>query len=1582
MAKGKKQEDPNKVAQRKAERVAFVKSKPELAPDVARQRFYVQTRANELEARGKDVDRAALRAKFQSGGVSREGFYTPGDISRFSASQNTDSLGDAKNTPTVNPTPPVSPVVPSSTNVPTPTSGVRTPPSSYQAPQVTTPLGQVVTPPSSYQAPRKSTPVRGGEPGRTAGPSTKGTPVRSGEPRTPPVFNQSGLTYTPPTTNPAEGREFSAVVGRINPQAPADPKALREQAQARFVREEVPKIQREMDMNVPIRKAAQKRIDEGYVPAPYDWTNLYKTTAGGAVLAAEVWASKRSGAVGGGLVTGAVFNLTERLGQKLEDTGRLGGMQGDPGRFEGKTDLKSAAIVGGASMVGFGIGTAAQKLIPKIKPAWQALQKWADDTPVQPVTPWKEGGAGSPGIATGIKPRTPWVEGTKTTGVSSPRRVADPKTTPPKSIETPASTKVDLPGETVNPSGLVVVSGGQRRSTAQIVRDIENRTPEEAAAVGQRALDDVLGRRPTQEPVSLADSKADTVAKQLEQDGVAELTPRQVAARKGAATRKANKEKALEIKQSETIGAAKPDPITSPEPTPAPTKGLTVVEGNPLADSVRRHPAFSGKAEPPPSLEVVKSDLLEYSTEPPTYPRGTENARLLNEQANLDKSLSDLVNSPEGTPLVDVMRINPRTWEEGRVLDLGEGSIDNPIETKLADVIDLPVKGTTKNPPRQRPNETAEAYGKRLNKWQLQNSGEVFKAPAGFEQPRGTPRERAMDRIEAGMSRTRRSVAYIDDGSGISPEGFPVQKEGESVRDFNLRASEFLRARGKPTPESPDNSFLSQGTPEPVSLAGSKEAAAAGEIPPKPKGLGRNAFYDAEKGEWVKGVLNKKSGKIVAQGERTVYATEEDRIAGKKAYEAQRNADRRAKRAANKAAEKAELKAAATPVDSNVEYGTFMFAGEPLGRSRVMLEPGKVPDWAQQNVPLSGEAKPLSAAEDAWLGREMTPEENAFFRELGNARKASAGRRVVRSTRQPTPEEVKEYVTRFRGLRAERTEENLLPGATPIALTDTQIQLEKEIEQVLGTDAMQALKNVAIRGNTSPLTQNIRGLESLAEVKAASGEPLINKLVVRQATPTSSGKLREQAANFFNAEGRLKGVSGGDRVRTWNRLTKSNWFRQLQEREPSFANFLREQNSDIAGRFDPMLAEQVEQLPKPGLRRTKPMRGMAPEEEEKFIAGQLANEQTDDGLGAYKIAYGDTPEEGLRALNSGTTVSQRSQAAQIEASLMRRERLLRQIKAEDQAAFGDIEYLNRGFERGQQLDPMVDPNVTREYGIVDEKGFTNINAAEFRAGRRQLNQDIVLQRDSASLEASDVFEAKQREILDATPGKENKEERRRLLGELAANPEPRGLPSNPFAQDFGTELPTGYVRETPEGFGKVWDPDTFTDELGNRVSGKWVTRQEAAEKAQKRIDKQAARTAKMELERENFYSTRWLDAAKRRAIAARSTKPDPTPMYDKFGPVRSDASIREEAQRLASLERKAAKARAAAPRGKTAEEIRFELKNPVSSPETPAGSRSSWGSDAASLREEEARISREMMSDFEQFDMDLSDIFGIEDVGD
>ena len=135
MAKGKK-EDPNKVAQRKAQRVAFVQSRPDLAPEVARKRFYVQTRAQELEAAGKPVDRAALRQKFETGGVTREGFYTPADIARINARKNvnngTGSLADTKTSTTVTPSTPVkNPPVGGVVGAPTaPPSTTKTPPKS------------------------------------------------------------------------------------------------------------------------------------------------------------------------------------------------------------------------------------------------------------------------------------------------------------------------------------------------------------------------------------------------------------------------------------------------------------------------------------------------------------------------------------------------------------------------------------------------------------------------------------------------------------------------------------------------------------------------------------------------------------------------------------------------------------------------------------------------------------------------------------------------------------------------------------------------------------------------------------------------------------------------------------------------------------------------------------------------------------------------------------------------------------------------------------------------------------------------------------------------------------------------------------------------------------------------------------------------------------------------------------------------------------------------------------------------------------------------------------------------------------
>ena len=73
------------VAKRRADRKAFVEktagmeSTPK-SKQAARQKFFVQTRIKEMEAKGQTVDaakRKELRKKFQSGNVSRAGFGAP-----------------------------------------------------------------------------------------------------------------------------------------------------------------------------------------------------------------------------------------------------------------------------------------------------------------------------------------------------------------------------------------------------------------------------------------------------------------------------------------------------------------------------------------------------------------------------------------------------------------------------------------------------------------------------------------------------------------------------------------------------------------------------------------------------------------------------------------------------------------------------------------------------------------------------------------------------------------------------------------------------------------------------------------------------------------------------------------------------------------------------------------------------------------------------------------------------------------------------------------------------------------------------------------------------------------------------------------------------------------------------------------------------------------------------------------------------------------------------------------------------------------------------------------------------------------
>jgi len=77
-------------------RIEFVQANPELAPAEARKRFFVQTRAQELSAAGKEVNRKQLRQQFTSGNVKRKGFYTEGDLQKIAAQK----AASSRSTPT------------------------------------------------------------------------------------------------------------------------------------------------------------------------------------------------------------------------------------------------------------------------------------------------------------------------------------------------------------------------------------------------------------------------------------------------------------------------------------------------------------------------------------------------------------------------------------------------------------------------------------------------------------------------------------------------------------------------------------------------------------------------------------------------------------------------------------------------------------------------------------------------------------------------------------------------------------------------------------------------------------------------------------------------------------------------------------------------------------------------------------------------------------------------------------------------------------------------------------------------------------------------------------------------------------------------------------------------------------------------------------------------------------------------------------------------------------------------------------------------------------------------------------------
>ncbi len=1325
MAKGKKQEDPNKVAQRKQARVEFVKSNPELTPEIARQRFYVQTRAAELAAAGKDVDRAALREKFQTGQVTREGFYTPADVNRFNASRNTESLGDSKSTPVTTP----SSTTPSATS--TTPSKVKTPSTSYQAPAQTTSLGAVVQRPNAQQRGEgmgpagKSTSATTGKRanaqmrGEGMGPAPKSSFVFGGEPR-PPVWSESGQPVVGNITRPKpiDARDQSLIARLQNPTRPINAASLAQQKEA--------SIRRQLIERSPGGKTKLDRIDrfggiENYQESRYDWTNAYKTSAFAATVIAEGLGQKAGGFAGGAIAAGGVYNLTNRLGNRLEKSDYFGG--DTPGsQFKGDTTLKGASTVGALALGGNLIGMGVSKVLPKIPGAFRAVQKWADDTPPIQRAPWQEGGAASPGFATRPATKAPWKDGPLETGVVAPKLT--PKVTPEAAA--PAAPKITP--ERVTDSGLVIPGTSQR------TRQPLSLGEEKAKVFDQDAfeknfelkIETPSPRANTQKPK--APRKPRTAKDPNFVDAPRSKKPPEFdASMEDLSSDQRNYSRSLDQFDDEPIDLSDPfsdEPIT----TPAPSQGLTLVEGNPRAEMMRNHPSMGGKVEEQPNLALVK-------------------------------------------------------------------------ESEKA----APISG--KQPPRQRANETDAQYQKRMNVFITEKETGVFKIDTPMDGPRLQGRERSMAKFENLATRSGRNVRVPD----VEPKKSPFQLEQERLDRVAYQATPLERAQEErafganlqAAKAAENQSYLAEGNRrlmtsrrdlfiddmsgnDPPSISNFK--ASGGEvIPPRPAGLKKNAAYDPETGEWRNQRLDRKTGEFVFEKPRNIARTPEQKEASIRAKREAQNAKRRAETAAKREAKIGNLEETRQNT-SNVEYGPFVSQTGDVYTSKVTL-----PSFAQKDVPaqarISLTTPPRPKAEDAWLNKSMTPEDNAFFKELGDVQKKNAGRRVVRATRQPTRTEIAEYTRRFRAIEGG-------PDANPSILeTDAQIKLEKEIEQVLGTDAVQALRNIATRGNTPPLTQNINGL-SLAEIKSPGPVPgaKISPQQLRPELPTASGNLREKASTFFNKEGLIKGRSGAARMRAWQRVQSSDWFKQLLEKEPTFAKGLLDKNRRIAEAAADKLSDQVSaSAPKSDAAGRWPFSAQIGKKEKAAAAREFAEEVAPDGLGAYGLRGTETLE-GI----TPQQISQRAEAAAVESSLQYRAGITRKVIAEDTQAFNNL------------ADPQSQ-GILAEYGVTDETGLLQITQPQFRTARRSL--EAPLDRDPRNLS---LFEAKAGEntgstirslrITDARTkiredirlqvesGQITPEQGKALVNERSAElntalyNEPSSLaPSNPFADEFGTD---------------------------------------------------------------------------------------------------------------------------------------------------------------------------------------------------
>ena len=564
----KKKEDPAVVAQRKQERVQFVQSHPLLQPEVARQRFFVQTRAAELAAKGVEVTpekRQQLRERFQTGNVVREGFYTPGDISRIAAEQNYDS-------PDATSTTPAAPVVTPKTNVPTgprytggqPTTR-STPKNEYVAPEKTTALGGVI--PAATQFRMDSSGASGfGKTGESR--LVADTPVNEPTNRTDASGN-TGMGATSPRPNVEGPNVRMRMPEDTNSMSYLERRANNNETTLSEYQESNPVVRLtgsagEAQLAQEMFVTRKSRMTPKEIAA--DRAQAVANRYGAGILAAEVIAGTAA-AVAGAPVAGVVAAGALGVGLSSKIFGEI--RQSETGLTNEQIN-RTALLQGGISLAAgaaLGVaGVAVSKAIPKIKPAVAGIKNWAD----------------TPGEAQPIKSLVEKIKLANKKPIELPSRPAfqENRLFPGEQLALP---KGDSYSSYVKPPEIEVkpITGVDR---------LEN-----AAAVVARNKGEVVP--PAISGQSLADSKpavnpafeARQAKLQADADaGVVQMSPQQrgaVTRAKNAAAKKAEADRLAaqaatpqSALSTEPVGAAATDPNIAPPTAVSPSGKVTVAE--------------------------------------------------------------------------------------------------------------------------------------------------------------------------------------------------------------------------------------------------------------------------------------------------------------------------------------------------------------------------------------------------------------------------------------------------------------------------------------------------------------------------------------------------------------------------------------------------------------------------------------------------------------------------------------------------------------------------------------------------------------------------------------------------------------------------------------------------------------------------------------------------------------------------------------------------------------------------------------------------------------------------------------------